>query len=85
MISKQLALWIAVAGVGFAISVTVLEALGAPTIWVFLAGIVFNELSDPVMEWLQSWESAEERAANSGNSDHAESTDINGEHITDNE
>ena len=69
MIGKQFAVWIAIAATGFAAAVIALDAMDAPTVVVFLSGIVFVWVTDPIMEWLQDWREAETQTENRENND----------------
>ena len=61
MPSKQFLIWIAFMATTFAVSVITLDALGLSTIWVFVAGIAFAELTDKPMQWLQDWQQVEQQ------------------------
>lgn len=60
MISKAYAVWIGVGTLGFVASVIALDLMDAPTIIVFLSGMGFWAVTDPIMYRLMEWEGSDE-------------------------
>jgi len=60
-VNKQFVSWLAVMAPLFVICVLVLDALGLSTVWVFGAGVIFSEATDPLLEWfIEWWEASQE-------------------------
>ena len=61
--SIQFVTWVIAFTVGFIVAVMALESLGAGTTVTFLAGIVFGEISDKVVDYFTDWYIAEKTAS----------------------
>jgi hypothetical protein len=57
--TKQYWLWVGPMAIAFAAVVLILQAVNAPMWGAVAAGIIFDELSDPYLDWLQGWLRAE--------------------------